>query len=304
LGGPVDREMILIVKKHQQLRIVALCALFLVVCPAFAESPDRSFLWRVTSPTSTLHLLGSIHLMKPTDYPLGASIEEAYSASRVVVFEVDLDEMAGAGMKLLSAGTLPPGTTLRDVVSAETHELISSRLAEFGLEAGGFENMRPWLLATTLTAFELTRAGYSQSAGIDMHFFERAKRAGKGIVGLETAEFQVGLFSGLDAGQDEAFLRQTLEELESVIPEVEELMKHWRVGDVDEVEQLLTEAYDEYPVLFRKIVADRNHNWLPQLEEILAGDEDAMAIVGSLHMVGEDGMVELLRKAGYTVEQL
>jgi len=242
--------------------------------------------------------------MKPADYPLSAPIEEAFMASQVVVFEVDLGELADAGFKLLAAGTLPPGTTLRDVVSAETHELVSSRLSEFGLEAGGFENMRPWLLATTLTAFELTRAGYSQTAGVDMHFFDRAKSAGKRIVGLETAEFQVGLFAGLDAGQDEAFLRQTLEELESVIPEVEELMGHWRAGDVVEVEQLLTEAYDEYPVLFRKIVADRNRSWLPQLEEILAGDEDGMAIVGSLHMVGDEGLVELLRRAGYTVEQL
>jgi uncharacterized protein YbaP (TraB family) len=292
------------VKKHHLPRVAAAIALLALSVPALSEAPGRSFLWRVTSPTSSLHLLGSIHLMKPSDYPLSAPIEEAFAASRVMVFEVDLDKMADAGFKLLAAGTLPSGTTLRDVVSDETLELITSRLSEFGLETAGFENMRPWLLATTLTAFELTRAGYSQTAGIDMHFFERAKGAERRIVGLETVEFQVGLFAGLDADQDEAFLRQTLEELDSVIPEVEELMRHWRAGDVVEVEQLLTEAYDEYPALFRKIVADRNRNWLPQLEEILAGDEDAMAIVGSLHMAGEEGLVELLRQAGYSVEQL
>ena len=51
------------------------------------------------------------------------------------------------------------------------------------------------------------------------------------------------------------------------------------------------------------MVADRNHAWMPKIEELLAGDRDAMVVVGSLHLVGEQGVVNLLREKGYAVEQ-
>ncbi len=270
---------------------------------AAQERPQRSFLWRAQSPSTTLSLLGSVHLMKPGAYPLSPAIERAFAGARMVAFEVDLDQLNGAAFELLAQGTLPDGQTLRDVVSEDTYRLVSRRLEELGLDAGGFQRMRPWLLAVTLTTFELTRAGYAQTEGVDRHLFERARDAGKATLGLETAEYQVRLFAELGEAQDEEFLRYTLLELETVIPEVDALMEHWRSGDVAEVERLLTESYREFPDLFERLVANRNRSWLPRLEELLAGDEPAMAVVGALHLVGSDGLIEQLRRRGYRVEQ-
>jgi uncharacterized protein YbaP (TraB family) len=280
--------------------------LVVALCPwgAAEEPARRSFLWRVQYDTTTLHLLGSIHPMKPDDYPLSPAIEKAFEWSRVVVFEVDPSRMTEASFELMAKGTLPEGQTLRDVISTETYEEVSRHLEEIGMNIVGFEKMRPWMVGVTLTAFELMRAGYAQDAGVDMHFFERARDGGKEIRGLETVEFQVGLFAELAAAEDEEFLRYTLQELDTVIPLVDELMTNWRAGKVAEVERLLTEAYQEYPELFVKLVSDRNRDWLPKLEQLLAGDQEAMAIVGSLHLVGEEGIVDLLRRRGYSVEQL
>lgn len=279
--------------------------LTVVACSGIAaeDQARQSFLWRVQSDTTTLDLLGSIHLMKPEDYPLSPAIESAFERARVVVFEVDPSRMTEAALGLLAEGTLPEGQTLRDVISTETYQKVSQHLEEMGMGVAGFEKMRPWLVAVTLTSFELMRAGYTQTSGVDMHYFERARDDGKEILGLETVEFQVGLFAELAEAEDEEFLRYTMQELDTVIPLVDELLINWRAGKVAEVEKLLTEAYQEYPELFAKLVSDRNLNWLPQLEKLLAGERAAMAVVGSLHLVGEDGLVELLRRRGYSVEQ-
>jgi len=284
----------------------ALAGLLILASCSWTAAEDqarRSFLWRVQSDTTTLDLLGSIHLMKPEDYPLSPAIESAFERARVVVFEVDPSRMTEAAVGLLASGTLPEGQTLRDVISPETYQKVSQLLEEMGMDVAGFEKMRPWLVAVTLTSFELMRAGYTQASGVDMHYFERARDEGKEILGLETVEFQVGLFAELAAAEDEEFLRYTMQELNTVIPMIDELLVNWRAGKVAEVEKLLTEAYREYPELFAKLVSDRNLNWLPQLEKLLAGERAAMAVVGSLHLVGEDGLVEMLRRRGFSVEQ-
>lgn len=280
--------------------------LLLLACPwtLADELPERSFLWRVESPTATVYLLGSIHLMKADAYPLSPAIEDAFDGARVLVFEVDLDRLTSAALKLLAAGSLPDDQRLCDVVSEETWSLVESRLGELGMDVAGVQGMRPWLLAVSITSAELVRAGYDGTAGIDLHFFERARAEGKRTVALESIEFQVGLFDGLSQEEDAAFLQYTLEELDTIIPMVDELMAHWRSGDVTEVEPLLVDSYREFPDLFRRLVSDRNRDWLPQIEKLLAGDEPAMVVVGALHLIGENGLLELLRQRGYSVEQL
>ena len=267
------------------------------------ERAGRSFLWRVRSETTTVHILGSIHLMKPEAYPLGGAIEDAFANAEAVMFEVDLDQLTGAALKLLAAGSLPRGQRLRHVLPAETWGLAESRLVDLGMDVEGVQSMRPWLLAVSITSAELARAGYDQTAGIDLHFFDRAKRSGKRRLALESIDFQVELFADLSREEDADFLRYTLDELDTLIPMVDELVEHWQSGHVAEVESLLTEAYREFPDLFRRLVSDRNRNWLPQIEDLLAGHEPAMVVVGALHLVGEQGLVEQLRRRGFLVEQ-
>jgi uncharacterized protein YbaP (TraB family) len=269
-----------------------------------AEPPERSFLWRVRSDTTTVHILGSIHLMKPDDYPLSDAIEHAFAGADTVVFEVDLDQLTGAALKLLAAGSLANGQRLRDEVPEETWKLVESRLVDLGMNVEGVQSMRPWLLAVSITSAELARAGYAQTAGVDLHYFDRAKAAGKRRLALESIDFQVGLFANLSREEDAEFLQYTLDELDTLIPTVDQLMAHWRSGHVAEVEALLTDAYREFPDLFRRLVSDRNRSWLPQIEALLAGDGSAMVVVGALHLVGEQGLVEQLRQRGFAVEQL
>jgi len=274
--------------------------------PEDAATGPRHCLWRVRSATNTVYLLGSIHIMRHDAFPLAAVIETAFSSSSVAVFEIDLsaDATVGSALGALAAGALPEGRTLSDVVSPETYRLATQRLADAGYDIAALQRMRPWMVATTLTLAELQRAGYSPSDGVDQVFQRRATDSGMRVVGLETIDDQLALFADLTPEEDEAFLVQTLRELEALIPQVDELTAHWRAGRVAEVEALLADGFAAFPRLFEKLVVDRNRRWLPQIEALLAGDQRAFVAVGALHLVGDQGVVELLRAKGYHVEQL
>lgn len=285
----------------------ALLLVMVTAVPALSASgdaEDSSFLWRVSSGDRSVYLLGSIHFMKEDAYPLGTSIERAFDRAGMVVFETDVDELGGAAVSLLSAGTLEGDATLADVVPAELYDEVSRRLEDLGMGIGGYSKMKPWMVALSMTSFELMRADYLGSQGIDAYFSSRAKADGKPQRGLESIEFQVSLFAEMSEEESASFLHYTLTELDTMIPLVDELVAAWKIGDSAKIEALLVDGFEGHEALFDRLVTERNLRWLPLIEELFQGDVDAMVVVGALHLVGDQGLIELLKAKGYRVEQL
>jgi uncharacterized protein YbaP (TraB family) len=282
------------------------CALVTLasIAGAAEEKREKSFLWRVSSGDRTVCLLGSIHFMKADAYPLSRAIEDAFDGSGTVVFETDIEAMGRAAVSMVAAGTLDGDTTLKDVLSKELYDEVSRRLDDLGMGVDSFAKTRPWMAAMGLTSFELMRAGYLGSEGIDSYFSSRAKASGKSQMGLESIEYQVSLFAGMSAEESVDFLRYTLADLDTMIPLVDEIVAAWKIGDAARIEDLLVDGFRDHEALFDRLVTQRNLRWLPQIEELFRGDADAMVVVGSLHMVGEQGLIELLKARGYEVEQL
>lgn len=290
--------------RHRILGLLFVVSLGCVAPDAWSEeTAERSFLWSATRGERTVHLLGSIHFMKPDAYPLSDAIEVAYDRSGLLVFETDIREMNRASVAMLAAGTLDDQATLAEVISPDLHRELSKRLEAQGMDAAIFERMTPWMVALGLTSFELMRGGYLGSEGIDVHFSARAAADGKGQRGLESIEDQISLFTDLTAEESEEFLDYTLMELETVIPLVDEIFAAWGVGDALALEKLLSEGFEDHPELYRRMVVDRNLKWMPLVEGLFGGSVDAMVVVGSLHLVGEHGLVELLKAKSYEVEQ-
>lgn len=291
--------------KHRRLGLPCIALITLASIASAAEKAgEKSFLWRVSSGDRSVYLLGSIHFMKKDAYPLNATIEGAFSNSGVVVFETDIDKLDGAAVSLVAAGTLDGETTLADVVPAELYRGVSARLDDLGMNIAGFKKMKPWMVALSLTSFELMRADYLGSEGVDSYFSSRAEAAGKTREGLETTEFQVSLFADMSAEESVEFLQVTSIELDTMIPLVDEIVVAWKGGDSGRIEDLLVEGFDGHDELYDRLVTQRNLRWLPKIEELFRGDVDAMVVVGSLHLVGEQGLVELLKSKGYEIEQL
>ncbi len=291
--------------KHRCLRSLCIALVTVASAAGAAEKAGgESFLWRVSSGDRSISLLGSIHYMKAEAYPLSPAIEGAFNGAGVVVFETDIDQMGKAAISMLAAGTLEGDETLKDAVPKELYQEVAQRLDDLGMGAGAFKRMKPWMAAMALTSYELMRAGYLGSEGIDSYFSSRATASGKSQRGLETIEFQTSLFADMSAEESVEFLQYTMTDLDTMIPLVDEIVAAWTRGDSARIEDLLFDEFSNHEALFDRLVTQRNLRWLPQIEDLFRGDVNAMVVVGSLHLVGEQGLVELLKAKGYKVEQL
>mgnify|MGYP001245844171 FL=1 len=287
-----------------------LCALLLLLAPLVsfgqASAQEKSFLWRVRSEKNSIYILGSIHFLKKESYPLKKSIEQAFDAVSKLVLEIDLQSATAEKTQQLTLekGLFRDGTTLQQNVDKETYDLAERRARELGIDLRAMNPLKPWLVALTLTTMKLQKLGFDPNYGVDRYLTERAKRSGKSTGGLESLEFQIGLLDGLSGRDQEMMLRETLKELDQLDKGVEQLVQFWLKGDLGSVEQWLLAGMREYPDVYEKVIVERNRRWLPQIEKMIAQGENAMVIVGAAHLVGREGVIELLKQRGYTVEQL
>ena len=267
---------------------------------------SKNCLWKVSSKSNTVYLLGSIHVLKEGDYPLGKSIEKAFDNSLRLFFEINFDTIDEQKMQQLTIakGTYSGGQTLKDGLSNGTYQFTKKRLAEMGMNIAQFERFKPWLLAITMDMLELQKLGFDQNQGIDKYFYQKAKNNGKKVDGFETAEYQLNLLGDMPAAMQETLLLQTMKDLDEVQEEMPKLVESWKSGDADALGTLLFKSFNDYPGLYKMLVIDRNRNWLPKIETLIGQKENVMIIVGAAHLVGKDGIIADLKQKGYQVDQL
>ena len=162
--------------------------------------------------------------------------------------------------------------------------------------------MKPWLLATTLTTLELQQLGFSLEKGVDFHIFKKAKERGKKIEALETVSYQLGLLDNLSAKTQELFLLQTLDELNILEKDMEQIVRSWSAGKTEGLEVLLNNI-QEFPEVYTAMITERNKNWMPHIESYLQEQETYFIVVGTLHLIGEKGLLAMLRAKGYRITQ-
>jgi hypothetical protein len=269
------------------------------------SSGSRHILWKVQSPANTIFLLGSIHVLQEQHYPLAHQLYEAFDRASTVMFEVDLDGLSSplSQLQILKNGLYLNGQNLQNVLSPDHYEAAKSHFAELGFNIESFHRMKPWMAATAVTGLELQKLGFESAFGVDRHFFEKAQEAEKDIRGLETVEFQLGLFDNLSTTVQELFLLQSLEDLKNIEVRIREMVDAWTKGNVEDLERVL-EGMREYPELYQALVVRRNRNWLPHIEEVLQQSKPAFIVVGTMHLLGKEGLLMLLKERGYSVEQL
>ena len=282
-------------------------AVFSVCAPSTAQtrgSGVKSFLWKVQSGEQVLYLAGSVHALKAEVYPLNPAFERAFEATDMLVEELDLSEgdMMAIAPMLLSKGVYQDGRTFDTVVSKDTLTRVAQRLTPpMTLEL--IRPMKPWMVMLMLTALQVQQAGFDASLGLDKYFFDKAKAAGKPVVGLETAESQIDRFDKMPESLQEQLLRSALEELDTQNRELTAIVTAWQRGDAAALEKTLLGGFKQYPAAYQSLLVERNVNWMPQMEKCLARTSPCLVVVGAAHLVGPDGLLALLQKKGYRVEQ-
>jgi uncharacterized protein YbaP (TraB family) len=271
---------------------------------AAADESHHTF-WTVQGSHNTVFLLGSVHVLKPNDDELPAEALRAYGNSHALVMEIDLnrlpaDKLFGADPGLQQ---LPRNQTLGQVLGPETYRAFTERVKSLGLDPGVFTHFQPWVAAMALQQAKLSQQGFDAGSGVDEQFAQRAAADHKPIIALETVDEQLGIFAHLPMEQQRRFLRYVLDDTDDSADSADAVVAAWRDGDVQQLQSLLSQSFKEYPELFELLTTDRNRRWLPVVAALLNQDQNYLVIVGALHLVGPDGLVQLLRRQGYGVTQ-
>jgi uncharacterized protein YbaP (TraB family) len=266
---------------------------------------DHHTLWSVKGRHNTVYLFGSIHVLKPGDSALPTEALQAYASAKALVMEINLNEL-GAEQLLgsdLELETLPEGKTLADALGPELYGKFIAHAKPLGLDPELYDHFQPWFAAVTLEELELAKLGFNANAGVDEQLAAQAAADHKEIIGLETVAEQFGLFAHLSLEQQRQYMRYSLEDSDQSAAEVDGIVTAWRHGDAPALERLLREGFSTVPDLYRLLASDRNRKWMPTIVRLLNDDQDYLVIVGALHLVGQDGLVELLKRQGYEVVQ-
>jgi uncharacterized protein YbaP (TraB family) len=243
--------------------------------------------------------------MRETAYPLKDTIEKAFAASSRAVFEVDMSTMDSPDTQamMLSRSIYIDGNTLRGSLSPSLYQNLAEKTAEFGLDVTMLDAFKPWSVAMTLMGLKLGQLGFDPAKGVDRYFYARARSVGKSTSGLETLSYQIGLFDALSSREQEWLVEQTIRDFDTMESEMGEMIRFWTRGDIENLERMLMKSFTDYPELYQKFLVRRNLNWLSQIELLLDRREVTFVVVGAGHLLGRDGLVNLLRARGYVVEQ-
>jgi uncharacterized protein YbaP (TraB family) len=280
--------------------------LALVTAGASAQTPGRHFLWKVEAPGgATAYLLGSLHVLAADSYPLPAAIDKAFSESKTLVEEVDLDEMSDptAMMAALAKAMLSDGQTLDQLIAPDVYAEVRKRAESTGIPMLALDRMKPWLVAVTLMAPTLQSAGFKPEFGVDRHYFDRAKERGMKRQALETIAYQLDRFDSMPAPVQESLLKATIQDLETQLKDVQAMVRAWASGDVAAVEKLTLTSFKDSPELYKLLLVERNHNWVPHVQKCLADNAGCFVVVGAAHLVGPDGLPALLAAKRLKVTQ-
>lgn len=283
--------------------------------PAPANAPVP-LMWSACDADNCLYLLGSFHLLKPGDYPLSGDVDRAFADAERVVFEVPPQEMQSPELqqRMLAAAMRTDGKPLGSELAPELNAKLDAwlkaneaALAKQGLAPAMFQMFKPWFAGLLVSMTGMAQQGMQAELGLDRHFMERAGKDGKPVSGLESGASQIELLSGMTPEEQRQMLEESLDSIAKGGEETRRLHDAWRRGDVDTLlAGTIEEMRKSYPRLYQAINVERNNAWVPKLEERLKaeGDDDHLVVVGAMHLLGPDGVVEQLRAKGYKVERL
>ena len=249
------------------LGLLSMCWTMPVNAHKIGKGYNNGPIWEIKTETNTVYLLGSIHALNSAYYPLTRGFYYAYYDSPNIVFEVDLNQvLSGKKSKLLK----------------RKRTFATSRTSQNAL---------------------LMKLDFAGKFGVDRHFYWKAKAVGKRILGLESLEYQMSVLDNIILKSQKVMTGKNRQDAKRASQRLNQLLEAWHRGDEDMLGRMIEEEKAS-PEIYQAVYYDRNQKWMPQIESFLGKEENYLVIVGVGHLVGEDGLVKLLKDKGHTVRRM
>lgn len=272
----------------------------------YQAAAQHSSVYQVCKAEDCFYLAGTVHLLPDSEYPLPEPFIYAYQRADTLMFETDVpadDDMA-AQRQMLAAMQYPAGETLSSKLSPAVKTQLDHALRRYDLQLAQFDQFRAGFVVTQLTLLETNRLGL-KGVGVDAYFESKAKHDGKTRLYLESLDFQLQLLATLADGREAELIDLTLAELPNTGKDLRTLIAAWRRGDVAQIERdVLLPTQQQDPRSYQRLFVARNQQWLPQLQRLFGNSQREMVLVGTGHLAGQHGLIQLLQAQGLRVTPL
>ncbi|WP_408118978.1 TraB/GumN family protein [Caballeronia grimmiae] len=279
--------------------------------PVRAE-PARMPFYVATKGATTIYLLGTLHVGFPTDYPpeqpFRKPILAALYASPTLALEISPDELLLSQDDVNRYG-MCRSECLIDYLPDSMWKKVEARMRGNPVALKNLRHTRPWLASMLIQTYDTLKAGFQSEYGTEAQLQNVYLRVRGRIVGLETLNEQISTFTHLSSAQQREMLAQDLVQSSAEnIADVKELHRLWRIGDADALKawddaksSKLARSKALAAQVDNRVVYERNRRFVQRIVALAAPDRPVFVAIGALHLGGERGVLELLRRRGFVV---
>jgi hypothetical protein len=272
-----------------------------------SEGPGAPAMWRLSDEDTTIHVFGTVHLLRPELEWRTAAFDEAISSADKIVFEVDMkspEAQRAIATDFLQRGMYEDGRTLKTVLNDDDEAVISAAFDSIGVPLDAMNTFEPWMASVNLGVMKLVNDGYDPNAGVETVIQAEAEAAGKTFGFLEEISQQTDAFDLLPEEEQITMLYETALLLDESPRMLDLLVDEWAEGDVDGIATLVAnpDGYGFTDAAYQSLLVKRNQAWVPQIEAMLEQPGSVFIAVGAGHLAGPDSVIVMLRDKGYTVE--
>ncbi len=280
--------------------------LLFTVCSFIITTTAQTSVWKVTDTKGNkVYLGGTVHVLSPKDYPLPKEFYTAYDNADILAIEADIEKLEDpvVAQKIMSKIMYQDERLLTNVLDSTTYKMLEKECAKFNLPLSNLNKLKPSMVIVTITGMKLKASGIT-SEGVDKHFFTKAKNDKKEVLFLESIESQINLLSNMGEGNENDFVKKSLKDLSQTDALMGGLVSDWRNGESKIMDKQIDEMKNEYPKLHQDMLVKRNNNWIPVIDSYLSTNQIEFVLMGALHLHGESGILNQLKKKGYSVEKI
>jgi len=264
-----------------------------------AQAPtEASLLWKIEGKnlTQPSYLYGTIHLICPSDFVLSDTLKGCLKRTEQLTLEIDMDD-PGMMMAMMKSMAMQEGKQLKDLLDARDYDRLNAYFKDsVGMSIAPFERAKPFMLMSVLLSRVLT----CQPQSYEMSLMGLAKKQKAEVVGLETVEEQMAVFDSIPYADQAKMLVTLMDSLPQARQEFGKLVQVYKNQDLAGLYNLTLESDFEMENQQEVLLTDRNKRWIPVIERQMA-DKPTFVAVGAAHLGGDQGVIALLRKEGYSV---
>ncbi len=260
-------------------------------------------LWVVKDEDTTIYLFGTVHVLKPGLNWFDEGVKAAFDKSDRLVLEMVEPPAAETQALFGKLAIDQSGKTLRAKMTETDRAIYEAAITKIGLPVQALDPLDPWAAAVTMSVLAIQKLGYDANSGVEKQLTAAAVNAKKPVGGVETMEFQLGVFDNMPEEEQIRFLINSAKTIDDTDQMMGRMIELWGAPDPEGLAVLMNEGLTSR-VIYDALLTRRNANWAKWIKAEMDKPGVTFMAVGTGHLAGPTSVQSLLPAYGLSAERV